>query len=79
MKSPNGTKTKSTKTATKTSKAATKRSEDILRYKRLLEDNEARLMSKTNAKGEQLTPDQIATLQDIVQKQRDKLSELTGA
>ena len=79
MKSPNGTKTKSTKTPAKTSKAAAKRSEDIQRYKRLLEDNEARLMSKTNAKGEQLTADQIATLQDIVQKQRDKLSELTGA
>jgi flagellar biosynthesis chaperone FliJ len=79
MKRPNGAKTKSTKTTAKTSKAAAKRSEDIMRYKRLLEDNEARLMSKTNAKGEQLTPDQIATLQDIVQKQRDKLSELTGA
>ncbi len=77
MKNTNGAKPKAGKTSAKQNKAAVKRGEDIKRYKRLLEDNEARLSSRTNVKGEPLTSEQLTALHEIVQKQRDKLAELS--
>lgn len=78
MTNTNGTKTKTTKSRKQGSKAAAKRDEEILHYKRLLEDNESRLTAKTNAKGEPLTPTQISTLQEVIAKQRARLDELMG-
>lgn len=76
MAKTNGTK------AAKKPKAPTKRSikrgEEIVHYKRLLEENENRLAEKINAQGAPLSPTQLVTLGEVIEKQKAKLAELTG-
>ena len=78
MATRKSTKTKTTKTPKAASKASIKRNEEILHYRRALDENESRLATKTNAKGEPLSPTQVTTLQEVIGKQHARLDELVG-
>lgn len=74
----NGTKASKKQPAKGQSRAAVKRGEEIQRYNRHLQENEARLVSKTNVRGEALTSEQVSTLREVIEKQRARLGELMG-
>ncbi len=78
MAQANGTKAKRPASNTRSIKTSAKRSDEIARYERLIEANEARLADKTNVKGEPLSVAQTTTLQEVIKKQRARLDELTG-
>lgn len=60
-------------------KRVTKRDEaEIERLRRLIKENDARLLSNTTAKGEPLSEEQQETLRGIVATQRGSLNEITS-
>ncbi len=60
-------------------KRVTKRDEaELERLRRLIKENDARLLSNTTAKGEPLSEAQQETLRGIVATQRGSLNEITS-
>ena len=79
MPRTNSDGTKQGRLTTQESGASASREAERVQYQKRLSDNEARLSSGLAARGEVMTPEQIETLQQIIEMQRLKLAGLAAS